>query len=37
MDIYIFAIGFLVCMTVIYGIFSLVPMELAKSEDVDRD
>ncbi len=37
MDFYIFAVGFLVSMSVIYGIFSQVPMELAKSENTDKE
>lgn len=33
-DFIIFAVGFLVSMTVVYGIFSQVPMEIHPHEDV---
>ncbi len=32
MDMIIFAVGFLVAMTVVYGIFSQVPLEIAKAD-----
>lgn len=34
MDFIIFAVGFLVCMTVVYGIFSQVPLEIHPDEEV---
>lgn len=34
MDLIIFIIGFLVTMTVIYGIFSQVPGEMSPPEDI---
>jgi hypothetical protein len=34
MDLIIFAVGFLVTMTVIYGVFSQVPLEISPPEDV---
>jgi hypothetical protein len=35
MDLIIFCVGFLVTMTVIYGVFSQVPFEIAPPEEVE--
>jgi hypothetical protein len=37
MDLIIFAVGFLVSMTVIYGIFSQVPLEISPPEDINYE